>query len=141
MNVIQNSCPGAGACGGMYTANTMASAIEVMGMSLPGSSSTPAEDKMKLLECYNAGHYLLELLKMDLKPRNIITRKSLRNAMVIVMALRGSTNAVLHLIAIARSAGLDLTLDDFQRVSDEVPLLADLKPSGKYVMEDIPKVW
>ncbi|XP_068638095.1 dihydroxy-acid dehydratase, chloroplastic [Aristolochia californica] len=140
MNVIRNSCPGAGACGGMYTANTMASAIEVMGMSLPGSSSTPAEDKMKLLECYNAGHYLLELLKMDLKPRDIITRKSLRNAMVIVMALGGSTNAVLHLIAIARSAGLDLTLDDFQKVSDEVPLLADLKPSGKYVMEDIHKI-
>ncbi|KAI9098390.1 hypothetical protein K1719_025015 [Acacia pycnantha] len=139
-NVIRNSCPGAGACGGMYTANTMASAIEAMGMSLPYSSSTPAEDPLKLDECRLAGKYLLELLKMDLKPRDIITRKSLRNAMVIVMALGGSTNAVLHLIAIARSVGIDLTLDDFQKVSDEVPFLADLKPSGKYVMEDVHKV-
>ncbi|KAK4266396.1 hypothetical protein QN277_027328 [Acacia crassicarpa] len=139
-NVILNSCPGAGACGGMYTANTMASAIEAMGMSLPYSSSTPAEDPLKLDECRLAGKYLLELLKMDLKPRDIITCKSLRNAMVIVMALGGSTNAVLHLIAIARSVGIDLTLDDFQKVSDEVPFLADLKPSGKYVMEDVHKV-
>ncbi|KAF6141101.1 hypothetical protein GIB67_006546 [Kingdonia uniflora] len=140
MNVVRNSCPGAGACGGMYTANTMASAIEAMGMSLPYSSSTPAEDPLKLVECRTAGQFLLELLKIDLKPRDIITRKSLRNAMVIVMALGGSTNAVLHLIAIARSVGLDLTLDDFQKVSDEVPFLADLKPSGKYVMEDIHKI-
>ncbi|XP_061337587.1 dihydroxy-acid dehydratase, chloroplastic isoform X2 [Gastrolobium bilobum] len=139
-NVIRNSCPGAGACGGMYTANTMASAIEAMGMSLPYSSSTPAEDPLKLDECRLAGKYLLELLKMDLKPRDIITRKSLRNAMVIVMALGGSTNAVLHLIAIAKSVGIDLTLNDFQKVSDEVPFLADLKPSGKYVMEDIHKI-
>ncbi|GKU98606.1 hypothetical protein SLEP1_g11590 [Rubroshorea leprosula] len=139
-NVVLNSCPGAGACGGMYTANTMASAIEAMGMSLPYSSSIPAEDQLKLDECRLAGKYLLELLKMDLKPRDIITRKSLHNAMVIVMALGGSTNAVLHLIAIARSVGLDLTLDDFQKVSDEVPFLADLKPSGKYVMEDVHKV-
>ncbi|KAK7815864.1 dihydroxy-acid dehydratase, partial [Quercus suber] len=139
-NVIRNSCPGAGACGGMYTANTMASAIEAMGMSIPYSSSTPAEDPLKLDECRLAGKYLLELLKMDLKPRDIITPKSLRNAMVIVMALGGSTNAVLHLIAIARSVGLDLTLDDFQKVSDEVPFLADLKPSGKYVMEDVHKI-
>ncbi|KAJ1428768.1 Xylanase inhibitor, C-terminal [Sesbania bispinosa] len=139
-NVIRNSCPGAGACGGMYTANTMASAIEAMGMSLPYSSSTPAEDPLKLDECRLAGKYLLELLKMDLKPRDIITRKSLRNAMVIVMALGGSTNAVLHLIAIAKSVGIDLTLDDFQKVSDEVPFLADLKPSGKYVMEDVQKI-
>ncbi|XP_062166178.1 dihydroxy-acid dehydratase, chloroplastic [Alnus glutinosa] len=138
--VVRNSCPGAGACGGMYTANTMASAIEAMGMSLPYSSSTPAEDPLKLDECRLAGKYLLELLKMDLKPRDIITHKSLRNAMVIVMALGGSTNAVLHLIAIARSVGLDLTLDDFQKVSDEVPFLADLKPSGKYVMEDVHKI-
>ncbi|KAK1260697.1 hypothetical protein QJS04_geneDACA002247 [Acorus gramineus] len=140
MSVVRNSCPGAGACGGMYTANTMASAIETMGMTLPFSSSIPAEDPLKLDECRLAGRYLLDLLKMDLKPRDIITEKSLRNAMVIVMALGGSTNAVLHLIAIARSVGLHLTLDDFQRVSDEVPFLADLKPSGKYVMEDLHKV-
>ncbi|GMH26106.1 hypothetical protein Nepgr_027949 [Nepenthes gracilis] len=140
MDVVRNSCPGAGACGGMYTANTMASAIEAMGMTLPYSSSTPAEDPLKLDECRLAGKYLLELLKMDLKPRDIITEKSLRNAMVIVMALGGSTNAVLHLIAIARSVGLQLTLDDFQKVSDKVPFLADLKPSGKYVMEDIHKI-
>ncbi|KAK8571719.1 hypothetical protein V6N13_047357 [Hibiscus sabdariffa] len=139
-NVIHNSCPGAGACGGMYTANTMASAIEAMGMSLPFSSSIPAEDPLKLDECRLAGKYLLELLKMDLKPRDIITRKSLHNAMVIVMALGGSTNAVLHLIAIARSVGIELTLDDFQKVSDNVPFLADLKPSGKYVMEDVHKI-
>ncbi|KAJ0035171.1 hypothetical protein Pint_25326 [Pistacia integerrima] len=139
-NVLLNSCPGAGACGGMYTANTMASAIEAMGMSLPYSSSIPAEDPLKLDECRLAGKYLLELLKLDLKPRDIITQKSLRNAMVIVMALGGSTNAVLHLIAIARSVGLELTLDDFQKVSDEVPFLADLKPSGKYVMEDVHKI-
>ncbi|XP_047334653.1 dihydroxy-acid dehydratase, chloroplastic [Impatiens glandulifera] len=140
MNVIRNSCPGAGACGGMYTANTMASAIEAMGMSIPYSSSTPAEDPLKLDECRLAGKYLLNLLEMDLKPRDIITHKSLRNAMVIVMALGGSTNAVLHLIAIARSVGLDLTLDDFQKVSDQIPFLADLKPSGKYVMEDVHKI-
>ncbi|AQK51595.1 Dihydroxy-acid dehydratase chloroplastic [Zea mays] len=150
-NVLRNSCPGAGACGGMYTANTMASAIETLGMSLPYSSSTPAEDPLKLEECRLAGKYLLELLKMDLKPKDIITEKSLRNAMVIVMALGGSTNAVLHLIAIARlikahwlssfrSVGLHLTLDDFQKVSDQVPFLADLKPSGKYVMEDLHKI-
>ncbi|GLT52295.1 hypothetical protein SLA2020_256430 [Shorea laevis] len=139
-NVVLNSCPGAGACDGMYTANTMASAIEAMGMSLPYSSSIPAEDQLKLDECRLAGKYLLELLKMDLKPRDIITRKSLHNAMVIVMALGGSTNAVLHLIAIVRSVGLDLTLDDFQKVSDEVPFLADRKPSGKYVMEDVHKI-
>ncbi|KAA8549663.1 hypothetical protein F0562_001319 [Nyssa sinensis] len=140
MNVVRNSCPGAGACGGMYTANTMASAIETMGMSLPYSSSTPAEDPLKLDECRLAGKYLLELIKMDLKPRDIITPRSLRNAMVMVMALGGSTNAVLHLIAIARSVGLHLNLDDFQKVSDEVPFLADLKPSGKYVMEDVHKI-
>ncbi|KAK9284871.1 hypothetical protein L1049_024051 [Liquidambar formosana] len=140
MDVVRNSCPGAGACGGMYTANTMASAIEAMGMSLPYSSSTPAEDPLKLDECRLAGKYLLDLLKMDLKPRDIITQKSLRNAMVVVMALGGSTNAVLHLIAIARSVGLELTLEDFQKVSDEVPFLADLKPSGKYVMEDVHKI-
>uniref|UniRef100_A0A0D6R104 dihydroxy-acid dehydratase n=1 Tax=Araucaria cunninghamii TaxID=56994 RepID=A0A0D6R104_ARACU len=140
MNVVLNSCPGAGACGGMYTANTMATAIETMGMTLPYSSSIPAEDPLKLEECRIVGKYLMKLIKMDLKPRDIITMKSLRNAMVITMALGGSTNAVLHLIAIARSVGLDLTLDDFQRISDQVPFLADLKPSGKYVMEDLHKV-
>ncbi|KAJ8566048.1 hypothetical protein K7X08_030525 [Anisodus acutangulus] len=140
MNVVRNSCPGAGACGGMYTANTTASAIEAMRMSLPYSSSTPAEDPLKLDECRLAGKYLLELLKMDLKPRDIITKKSLLNAMVTVMALGGSTNAVLHLIAIARSVGLELTLDDFQKVSDEIPFLADLMPSGKYVMGDVHKI-
>ncbi|XP_057783609.1 dihydroxy-acid dehydratase, chloroplastic [Salvia miltiorrhiza] len=140
VNVLRNSCPGAGACGGMYTANTMASAIETMGMSLPYSSSTPAEDPLKLDECRLAGKYLLDLIKMDLKPQDIITPKSLRNAMVIVMALGGSTNAVLHLIAIAKSVGVELTLNDFQKVSDAVPFLADLKPSGKYVMEDVHKI-
>ncbi|KZV34052.1 dihydroxy-acid dehydratase, mitochondrial-like [Dorcoceras hygrometricum] len=139
-NVLRNSCPGAGACGGMYTANTMASAIETMGMSLPYSSSTPAEDPLKLDECRLAGKYLLDLIKMDLKPRDIITPRSMHNAMVMVMALGGSTNAVLHLIAIAKSVGLQLTLDDFQRVSDKIPFLADLKPSGKYVMEDVHKI-
>ncbi|ONM04002.1 Dihydroxy-acid dehydratase chloroplastic [Zea mays] len=134
-NVLRNSCPGAGACGGMYTANTMASAIETLGMSLPYSSSTPAEDPLKLEECRLAGKYLLELLKMDLKPKDIITEKSLRNAMVIVMALGGSTNAVLHLIAIARCVIILL-----HKVSDQVPFLADLKPSGKYVMEDLHKI-
>lgn len=140
LKVLRNSCPGAGACGGMYTANTMASAIEAMGMSLPYSSSIPAEDPMKLEECRMAGKYIFDLLKIDLKPRDIITKRSLRNAMVVVMALGGSTNAVLHLIAIARSVGVELTLNDFQSVSDEVPFLADLKPSGKYVMEDLHKV-
>ncbi|KAJ0966671.1 hypothetical protein J5N97_023588 [Dioscorea zingiberensis] len=140
MNVVRNSCPGAGACGGMYTANTMASAIEAMGMSLPYSSSTPAEDPLKLDECRLVGKYLLNLLEMDLKPRDIITERSIKNAMVMVMALGGSTNAVLHLIAIARSVGLNLTLDDFQKISDKVPFLADLKPSGKYVMEDVHKI-
>ncbi|KAL1561637.1 dihydroxy-acid dehydratase [Salvia divinorum] len=140
VNVLRNSCPGAGACGGMYTANTMASAIEAMGMSLPYSSSTPAEDPIKLDECRLAGKYLLDLIKMDLKPQDIITQRSLRNAMVIVMALGGSTNAVLHLIAIAKSVGVELTLNDFQKVSDKVPFLADLKPSGKYVMEDVHKI-
>ncbi|KAH7301322.1 hypothetical protein KP509_23G020100 [Ceratopteris richardii] len=140
MRVLKNSCPGAGACGGMYTANTMATAIEAMGMSLPYSSSIPAEDPLKLDECRMAGKYILELLKRNLKPSDIITRRSLQNAMVMVMALGGSTNAVLHLIAIARSVGINLTLEDFQKVSDEVPLLADLKPSGRYVMEDLHKI-
>jgi len=139
-DVLQHACPGAGACGGMYTANTMASAIEALGMSLPYSSSTPATDPRKLDECFRAGAAVRNLLERDLKPMDIITREALENATVIVMALGGSTNAVLHLIAIARSVGVPLTIDDFQRVSDRVPFLADLKPSGKYVMEDLHNV-
>jgi dihydroxy-acid dehydratase len=136
-DVLKHACPGAGACGGMYTANTMASAIEAMGMSLPYSSSTPATDPRKLEECFRAGAAIRNLLEKDLKPGDIITRQALENATVVVMALGGSTNAVLHLIAIARSVGVPLTIDDFQKVSDRVPFLADLKPSGKYVMEDL----
>jgi dihydroxy-acid dehydratase len=135
--IVRKSCPGAGACGGMYTANTMASAIEVMGMSLPYSSSTPAEDPLKIDECRRAGQAIKTLLEMDLKPRDIMTRAAFENAMTLVSVLGGSTNAVLHLIAIARSVNVPLTIDDFQRVSDRVPLLADLKPSGKYVMEEL----
>ena len=135
--IVRNACPGAGACGGMYTANTMASAIEVMGMTLPYSASTPAEDAAKLDECYRAGFAIKNLLELDLKPRDIITREALENAMVLVTVLGGSTNAVLHLLAIARAVGVPLSIDDFQRVSDRVPLLADLKPSGKYVMEEL----
>ncbi|HTM52094.1 MAG TPA: dihydroxy-acid dehydratase [Bryobacteraceae bacterium] len=135
--IVRKSCPGAGACGGMYTANTMASAIEVMGMSLPYSSSTPAEDPLKIDECRRAGLAIKTLLEMDLKPRDIMTRAAFENAMTLVSVLGGSTNAVLHLIAIARSVNVPLTIDDFQRVSDRVPLLADLKPSGKYVMEEL----
>ena len=136
-NVVKHSCPGPGACGGMYTANTMASAIEAMGMSLPYSASTPAVEAAKLEECRAAGHAIRNLLEQDIKPRDIMTREALENAMVIVTVLGGSTNAVLHLIAIARSVDVELTLDDFQQVSDRVPFLADLKPSGKYVMEDL----
>jgi dihydroxy-acid dehydratase len=138
--IVKHSCPGPGACGGMYTANTMASAIEAMGMSLPYSSSTPATDAQKLEECFQAGKYIRNLLEEDIKPRDIMTRKAFENAMVIVMALGGSTNAVLHLIAIARAVNVPLTIDDFQSVSNRVPFLADLKPSGKYVMEDLHNV-
>ncbi|KAG2436942.1 hypothetical protein HXX76_006460 [Chlamydomonas incerta] len=140
VDIVRNSCPGAGACGGMYTANTMASAIEALGMTLPYSSSIPAEDPLKKDECRMAGRYMLELLKSDLKPLDIMTYKAFENAMVLVMATGGSTNAVLHFIAMARSCGVPLTLDDFQRVSDRVPFICDLKPSGRYVMEDIHKV-
>ena len=136
-NIVRNSCPGAGACGGMYTANTMASAIEALGMSLPYSASAPATSRQKLEECFAAGAAIRRLLEMDLKPRDIMTRDAFENAIVVVVALGGSTNAVLHLIAMARSVGVELTIDDFQRVSDRVPILADLKPSGKYVMEDL----
>lgn len=135
--IIEKSCPGAGACGGMYTANTMASAIEALGMSLPYSASAPAVDPEKVDECLRAGAALKHLLEIDLKPRDIMTRDAFENAMVIITALGGSTNAVLHLIAMARALDVDLTLDDFQSVSDRVPFLADLKPSGQYVMQDL----
>ena len=135
--VVRNAIPGAGACGGMYTANTMASAIEALGMSLPFSSSYPAEYPEKIDECVRAGQAIRRLLELDLKPRDIMTREAFENAMVLVMVLGGSTNAVLHLIAMARSVDVKLTIDDFQTVSDRIPYLADLKPSGKYVMEDL----
>jgi dihydroxy-acid dehydratase len=135
--ILKRACPGAGACGGMYTANTMASAIEALGMSPPYSSSTPAEDPQKLDECFRAGSAIRELLQRDIKPRDIMTRAAFENAMVLVTVLGGSTNAVLHLIAIARAVGVTLTLEDFQKVSDRIPYLADLKPSGRYVMEDL----
>lgn len=135
--IVRKSCPGAGACGGMYTANTMASAIEALGMSLPYSASIPAEDPAKIQECKEAGAAIYKLLEMDLKPRDIMTREAFENAMVVVMALGGSTNAVLHLIAMSRAVDVNITLDDFQAVSDRIPLLADLKPSGRYVMEDL----
>lgn len=139
-DIIRNSCPGAGACGGMYTANTMASAIEAMGMSLPYSSSIPAEDPKKLEECLAAGAAIRVLLEKDIKPRDIMTRAAFENAMVITMALGGSTNAVLHLIAMARAVDVDLSIDDFQSVSDRIPFLADLKPSGRFVMEDLHEI-
>lgn len=135
--IVRHACPGPGACGGMYTANTMASAIEAMGMSLPYSSSNPALSEEKKKECLAAGAAVKELLKRDLKPLDIMTRDAFENAITVVMVLGGSTNAVLHLIAMARTAGLDLTPDDFQRISNKVPLLADMKPSGKYLMEDL----
>ena len=138
--IVRHACPGAGACGGMYTANTMASAIEVLGMSLPYSSSTPAEDPLKIEECLRAGKAIANLLERDIKPRDIMTREAFENAMVFITSVGGSTNAVLHLIAMARSVNITLTLDDFQRVSNRVPLLADFKPSGFYVMEDLHKV-
>jgi len=138
--IVRVSCPGAGACGGMYTANTMASAIEAMGMSLPYSASLPAEEPGKLEECVRAGGAIRVLLERDIKPRDIMTREAFENAMVVVMALGGSTNAVLHLIAMARSVDVPLTIDDFQAVSDRIPFLADLKPSGKYVQEDLHNV-
>ena len=140
LEIVRHSCPGAGACGGMYTANTMAVAIEALGLSLPYSSSLPAEDPGKLDECRRAGAAVRVLLERDLKPLDILTKKAFENALALIMAVGGSTNAVLHLIAIARTAGVPLTLDDFQRSSDRVPLLADLKPSGKYVQEDLHSV-
>ncbi|MGL4511465.1 MAG: dihydroxy-acid dehydratase [Lacipirellulaceae bacterium] len=139
-DIVRHSCPGAGACGGMYTANTMASAIEAMGMTLPYSSSIPAEDPAKHAECVAAGAAIRHLLERDIKPRDIMTRQAFENAMALIMAVGGSTNAVLHLLAMARSVGVELTIDDFQKTSDRVPFLADLKPSGKYVQEDLHKV-
>ncbi|KAI8816190.1 dihydroxy-acid/6-phosphogluconate dehydratase [Fimicolochytrium jonesii] len=156
-DIVRNSCPGAGGCGGMYTANTsmyfhgsspldathlikvisVSSAIEAMGMSLPYSSSTPAEHPAKLEECLNAGKALKHLLEKNITPKDIMTRKAFENAIVLTMALGGSTNAVLHLVAVARTLGVDLTIDDFQKISDRVPFIADLKPSGKYVFADL----
>jgi dihydroxy-acid dehydratase len=139
-DVIRHACPGAGACGGMYTANTMASAAEAMGMTLPGSSSTPAESPEKIQECISAGAAIRNLLERDIKPRDIMTATAFKNAITLTMALGGSTNAVLHLIAIAHSVDVPLTIDDFQTISDEIPFIADMKPSGKYVMEDLHKI-
>jgi len=139
-DIVRKACPGAGACGGMYTANTMASAIEALGMSLPYSSSTPAEDPAKLDECFAAGAAIKNLLERDLRPRQIMTREAFENAMAITMVLGGSTNAVLHLIAMARAVDVPLTIDDFQATSDRIPYLADLKPSGQFVMEDLHRV-
>ncbi len=133
-------CPGPGACGGMYTANTMAAAAEALGMSLPGSSSTPAISSHKAEECEDAGRQVLELLKSDIRPRDIMTKKAFENAITVVMALGGSTNAFLHLLAIAHSVEVDLTYDDFERIRANVPHLADLKPSGRYVMQDLSDV-
>jgi dihydroxy-acid dehydratase len=138
--IVRHSCPGAGACGGMYTANTMASAIEAMGMSLPYSASRPADSEAKLDECRRSGAAIRLLLEKQIKPRDIMTREAFENALVIVSALGGSTNAVLHLIAMARAVDVPLTIDDFQRVSDRVPLLADMKPSGSHVQEDLDAV-
>ncbi len=135
--VVKHSCPGAGACGGMYTANTMASAIEALGMSLPYSSSNPAISDDKKNECLNAGKAIKVLLEKDIKPRDIMTKKAFENAIKVIMVLGGSTNAVLHLVAMAKSVNVDVTIDDFQKVSDVTPVLADFKPSGKYLMQEL----
>jgi dihydroxy-acid dehydratase len=135
--IVMNSCPGAGACGGMYTANTMAAAIEALGMSLPYSSTNPALSQEKKDECIAAGKAIRHLLEKDIKPRDIMTRKAFENAIVTIMVLGGSTNAVLHLIAMAKSVGVPLTQDDFQTISNRIPVLADFKPSGKYLMQDL----
>ncbi len=138
--VVKSACPGAGACGGMYTANTMSSAIEALGLSLPYSSSNPAVSTDKHSECDHIGAAMRNLLEKDIKPKDILTKKAFENALSLIMVLGGSTNAVLHMIAIAKSVQIDLTLADFQRISDKTPFLADLKPSGQYVMEDLHKV-
>jgi dihydroxy-acid dehydratase len=138
--VLHNACPGEGACGGMYTANTMASAIEALGMSLPYSSSYPADSQEKRDECHAVGQALAHLLERDIKPKDILTMEAFENAITVLVALGGSTNAVLHLIAMAKAADVKLTIDDFQRVSNRTPLLADMKPSGPWVMEDLWRV-
>ena len=138
--VVENACPGAGACGGMYTANTMDSSIEALGMALPYNSSNPATTQDKIDECYQVGAAIKILLERDLKPKDIVTRKSLENAIRLIAVLGGSTNAVLHFLAIAKAAEIDFTLDDFQKLMDKTPFLADLKPSGKYLMEDLHRV-
>ena len=138
--VIKNACPGAGACGGMYTANTMSSAIEALGMSLPYSSSNPAISQEKKDECQNVGKHLINLLEKDIKPSDILTRKAFENAITLIIALGGSTNAVLHLIAMAKAANVPLDINHFQQIADKTPFIADLKPSGKYLMEDLHKV-
>jgi len=137
IGIVKHSCPGAGACGGMYTANTMASAIEALGMSLPYSSSYPAVSEEKRNECKEAGKYIRILLERDIKPSDIMTRKAFENALRVIIVLGGSTNAVLHFIAIGKSVGVEITQDDFQRMSDQTPVLADFKPSGKYLMQDL----
>jgi dihydroxy-acid dehydratase len=139
-NIIKNACPGAGACGGMYTANTMSSAIEALGMSLPYNSSNPAIGEEKIDDCARVGKAMMRLLELDLKPRDIMTRQAFENAIRLIIVLGGSTNAVMHMVAMAKAAGVHLTIDDFQKLSDCTPFLADLKPSGKYVMEDLHKV-
>jgi len=136
-DVLKHACPGAGACGGMYTANTMASAIETMGMSLPFSSSIPATHEDKVNECKQVGKAIRHLLEEDIKPSDIMTHKAFENAMTIVMTLGGSTNAVLHLLAMAHTAGIELNIDDFQEISDRTPYVGDLKPSGQFAMEDL----
>ena len=138
--IVRHSCPGEGACGGMYTANTMGTAIEAMGLSLPYSATIPADSPDKMAECLAAGAAVRKLLEIDLKPRDIVTRASIENAITTIITLGGSTNAVLHLLAIARSFDIQLSVDDFQTISDRTPLLADLKPSGRYVQEDLHKV-
>ena len=138
--IIKNACPGAGACGGMYTANTMSSAIEALGLSLPYSSSNPALSIEKKEECMNVGKYLRILLKKDIKPSDILSKKSFENALTVVIALGGSTNAVLHLIAMAKTASIDFNLEDVTRINEKTPILANLKPSGKYLMEDVFKI-
>src|SRR5438552_8247458 len=138
--IVRYACPGAGACGGMYTANTMASFIEALGLSMPDSSSIPAEDAGKQGECFRVGVVIRDLLEKDLKPKDIVTKQSFLNAMRLTIVLGGSTNAVLHSIAMARAFGIELTIEDWQQMSDETPFLADLKPSGKYVMEDLHRV-
>ncbi|MEJ7769409.1 MAG: dihydroxy-acid dehydratase [Chitinophagaceae bacterium] len=135
--IIQNSCPGAGACGGMYTANTMSSAIEALGMSLPYSSSNPALSEDKKMECLAAGKAVRNLMEKDIKPKDIMTREAFENAIIVIMVLGGSTNAVLHLVAMAKSVDVPLNINDFQAISNRIPMLADLKPSGKYLMEDL----